>query len=80
MWPTKKAQKAKAKQQKCAKSWNPMAAWGKKQKMIASAVIALCIIGLAVGLGVGVSKAVGGGVNTMHGTTKPIGTDEGKRN
>jgi hypothetical protein len=76
MWPSLKTQKARAKQQKCAKSKNPWAKMGKKQKLIATLVIALFIIGAAVGIGVGVSKAVGGGVAKVGGGTKPIGDNE----
>lgn len=73
MWPSLKSQKAQAKKDRCAKSWNPMAKMGRRQKMIVTAVIALLIIGAAVGIGVGVSKAVGGGVKQSNGDTRPIG-------
>jgi hypothetical protein len=75
MWPSLKAQKTKAKAERCKESWNPMRRWGlgRRQKMIVTAVIALLIIGAAVGIGVGVSKAVGGGVKDQHGDTRPIG-------
>jgi predicted lipoprotein with Yx(FWY)xxD motif len=80
MWPSLQSQKEKAKmakKQKCAKSWNPMHRLGRRQKLVVAAVIALLIIGAAVGIGVGVSKAVGGGVKSATGETKPIG-DNGK--
>jgi hypothetical protein len=80
MWPSLQSQKEKAKmakKQKCAKSWNPMHRLGRRQKLVVAAVIALLIIGAAVGIGVGVSKAVGGGVKSATGENKPIG-DNGK--
>ncbi|KIW01787.1 uncharacterized protein PV09_06959 [Verruconis gallopava] len=73
MWPSLKTQKARAKQQKREKSCNPMARMGRKQKLIATLVIALLVVGAAVGIGVGVSKAVGGGVTQVGGGTRPIG-------
>ncbi len=78
MWPSLSSQKAKKKQAKHelrAKSWNPMAGMGKKQKLIATLIVALFISGAAVGIGVGVSKAVGGGITKVGGGTKPIGND-----
>jgi hypothetical protein len=78
MWPSLSSQKAKkkqAKREKRAKSWNPMAGMGKRQKLIVTLIIALFIIGAAVGIGVGVSKAVGGGVTKVGGGTKPIGSN-----
>lgn len=80
MWPSLKTQKEKAKKdkaEKCAKSWNPITRMGKRQKLIVTAVIALVIIGAAVGIGVGVSKAVNGGVKNANGNTRPIG-DNGR--
>jgi hypothetical protein len=74
MWPSRAALKAKAKEEKKAKSWNPLSRLGKKQKLAAHIVIALVIIGAAVGIGVGVSRAVGGGVWNGQGQTKPIPT------
>jgi hypothetical protein len=80
MWPSLKAQKAKAKQEKRAKSCNPLARMGKKQKLIATLVIAFFIIGAAVGIGVGISKAVGGGVTKVGGGTRTIGNGNDGQN
>jgi len=72
MWPSRATLKAKKRQEKNAKSWNPLCRLGKKQKLAAQIVIALVIVGAAVGIGVGVSRAVGGGVWTAQGQSKPI--------
>jgi hypothetical protein len=74
MWPSRATLKAKAREEKKARSWNPLSRLGKKQKLAAHIVIALIIIGAAVGIGVGVSKAVGGGVWSGQGQSKPIPT------
>jgi hypothetical protein len=72
MWPSRATLKQRAIQEKTAKSWNPLCRLTKKQKFAAHIVIALVIIGAAVGIGVGVSRAVGGGVWSGQGQSKPI--------
>jgi hypothetical protein len=72
MWPSRVTLQAKAKQEKAKRSWNPLLRLNKRQKLIAQIVIALLIVGAAVGIGVGVSRAVGGGVWSGNGQTKQI--------
>ncbi|KAF2433438.1 hypothetical protein EJ08DRAFT_572647, partial [Tothia fuscella] len=72
MWPSHTTLKAKALQEKKKKSWNPLIRLNKRQKLTAQILIALLIIGAAVGIGVGVSRAVGGGVWSSQGQTKQI--------
>lgn len=81
MWPHPATVKKQHKQQKTLKrsKWN---CWGrtthkmsKKQKILLQVLIALFVIGAAVGIGVGVSKAVGGGVWAGKGQTRTLHTD-----
>jgi hypothetical protein len=72
MWPSRVALKAKAKEEKAKRSWNPLVRLNKRQKLLAQIAIALLIVGAAVGIGVGVSRAVGGGVWSGNGQTKQI--------
>jgi hypothetical protein len=72
MWPSRVTLKAKAKEEKAKRSWNPLIRLDKRQRLIAQIVIALVIVGAAVGIGVGVSRAVGGGVWSGTGQTKQI--------
>lgn len=53
--------------------WNPMRKLNKRQKLWAKIFIALLIIGAAVGIGIGISKAVGGGVWKSANEQAPIG-------
>ena len=53
--------------------WNPMRKLNKRQKLWAKLLIALLIVGAAVGLGIGISKAVGGGVWKSANDQAPIG-------
>ncbi|TID27809.1 gb [Venturia nashicola] len=78
MWPSRVTLQNRAIQEKRAKSWNPMCRLTKKQKLTAQIIIALAIIGAAVGIGVGVSKAVHGGVWSGQGQSKPITTAPSK--
>ncbi|KAI9880272.1 MAG: hypothetical protein M1830_004391 [Pleopsidium flavum] len=56
--------------------WNPMRKLNKRQKLWAKILIALVIVGAAVGIGVGISKAVGGGVwKSANEQTQIGGTD-----
>jgi hypothetical protein len=74
MWPSRATLQQRAKEEKKAKSWNPLCRLGKKQRLTAHIIIALVIVGAAVGIGVGVSRAVGGGVWSGQGQSKPIPT------
>jgi len=56
------------------KRWNPMRKLNKRQKLWAKILIALVIVGAAVGIGVGISKAVGGGVWKSANEQTQIGT------
>ncbi|KAI9724521.1 MAG: hypothetical protein M1812_000589 [Candelaria pacifica] len=47
---------------KTQRRWNPMRNLTKKQKLWVQLLVALVIIATAVGIGVGISRAVGGGV------------------
>jgi len=78
MWPSRQALKQKAREEKKAKSWNPLCRLGKRQKLAAQIVIAFVVIGAAVGIGVGVSRAVGGGVWAGQGQSKQIPNGGGK--
>jgi len=53
--------------------WNPMRKLNKRQKLWAKIFIALLIVGAAVGFGIGISKAVGGGVWKSTNEQAPIG-------
>ena len=53
--------------------WNPMRKLNKRQKLWAKLLIALLIVGAAVGLGIGISKAVGAGVWKSANEQAPIG-------
>lgn len=53
--------------------WNPMRKLDKRQKLWAKIFIALLIVGAAVGIGIGISKAVGGGVWKSANEQAPIG-------
>ena len=53
---------------------NPFRRLSKKQKIVVHIIIALFLIGAITGLGIGISKAVGGGVfRTTNNSNAPIG-------
>ncbi|KAF2474595.1 uncharacterized protein BDR25DRAFT_110184 [Lindgomyces ingoldianus] len=62
MWPSRQAMMEKKKQTKRAKGCNLFRNLNSKQRLWVKIIIALLVVGAAVGLGVGVSRAVGGGV------------------
>ncbi|KAF2209944.1 hypothetical protein CERZMDRAFT_99998 [Cercospora zeae-maydis SCOH1-5] len=83
MWPSKqalqqrhRAEKQQRRQQKGIKLLVPVrerwAALSKRTKLIAKLLLGLFIIGIAVGLGVGISKAVQGSYYVKDGSSKPI--------
>lgn len=57
----KKAEKAEKRRGECW-SWNPMRGLDKRTKFWAKVLIAAVIVGVAVAVGLGISKAVGGGI------------------
>ncbi|TKX25169.1 hypothetical protein C1H76_2399 [Elsinoe australis] len=71
MWPSRQTLKSKARQEKCerrrkncfglSKRWGEMP---KQKRLIAKILIALVVIAFAVGIAIGISRAVGGGVWT----------------
>ncbi|TKA67497.1 hypothetical protein B0A49_08544 [Cryomyces minteri] len=77
MWPSKKTLREKAKLQEKAtrRMYNPMRNLSKKQKLYAKILIALLVVAAAVGIGIGVSRAVGGGVWAGNNTAKKIPAD-----
>lgn len=52
---------------------NPLKNLDKRMKIIIKVLIILLVIGGATGLGIGISKAVGGGIWKSSNSTKPIG-------
>jgi len=79
VWPSKTTLKAKAHNEKChrraANCYGLTAVWGnmsKKQRLYAKILLALCLLALVAGLGVGVTRAVGGGVWSSQGSAKTI--------
>lgn len=82
MWPTKqtlrenaRVEKAKQRQSRFCSCGHVTGAWGtlnKKQKLWFKIAIALFIVALAVALGVGITRAVGGGVWASQGQQKTI--------
>jgi hypothetical protein len=58
---------------------NPMRNLNKRTKIWIKIIIALFIVGSAVGIGIGVSKAVGGGVWKTANSQTQIGSGNGAR-
>jgi hypothetical protein len=75
VWPSPTMLKQRKREDKRRMRWrgcSPLAGLTKKQKIWVKIVFAMCVIGAAVAIGIGVSKAVGGRVSTGDGQTKPI--------
>lgn len=72
MWPSRQAVLEKRKDHKRKKGCNLFQGLNSKQKLYAKIIIALLVVGAAVGLGVGISRAVGGGVWSGNGQSKEI--------
>jgi hypothetical protein len=74
MWPSKQSLIDAEKERKKRKGgwWNAMCHMNKKQKMWFRVIVFLIIVAAAVGLGVGISRAVGGGVWAGNGQNKDI--------
>lgn len=62
VWPCSKAREKTLLARQRAKGCSPFSRLSKKQKFWVQVLIALIVIGAITGLGVGISKAVGGGV------------------
>ncbi|KAF3006014.1 hypothetical protein E8E13_010593 [Curvularia kusanoi] len=72
MWPSRQAVLEKRKDHKRNKGCNLYKGMTSKQRLWTKIIIALLVIGAAVGLGVGISRAVGGGVWSGDGQSKQI--------
>ncbi|KAJ4380034.1 hypothetical protein N0V86_004341 [Didymella sp. IMI 355093] len=72
MWPSRQAVLDKRKDHKRKKGCNLFQGLTSKQRLWIKVIIALLVIGAAVGLGVGISRAVGGGVWAGDGKSKEI--------
>lgn len=72
MWPSRQAVLEKRKDHKRNRGCNLFQGLTSKQRIWIKIVIALLVIGAAVGLGVGISRAVGGGVWAGDGKSKEI--------
>jgi len=72
MWPSRQAVLEKRKVHKRQKGCNLFQGLNTKQRLWIKIIIALLVIGAAVGLGVGISRAVGGGVWAGDGKSKEI--------
>lgn len=74
MWPSKQSlidtHKAGKRQRRCR--FDPMRNLTKKQKILVKVLLALVVVALAAGLGVGISRAVGGGIWSGDGYTRTI--------
>lgn len=72
MWPSRQTITEKRKMSRRAKGCNLFRSLNSKQRLWAKIIIALVVVAAAVGLGVGISRAVGGGVWSGQGQSKPI--------
>lgn len=72
MWPSRQAVLDKRKTYKRSRGCNLFKNLTIKQRLWAKIVIALLVVAAAVGLGVGISRAVGGGVWAGQGKSKEI--------
>jgi hypothetical protein len=60
-------------EKKCQRKWNLWSKFSKKQKLLVKVILAMVVLGAMVGLGVGIAKAVGGGVWQSQNNQHPIG-------
>jgi hypothetical protein len=72
MWPSRQAVMDQRKTYKRARGCNLFKNLTSKQRLWAKIIIALIVVAAAVGLGVGISRAVGGGVWAGDGKNKEI--------
>jgi hypothetical protein len=80
VWPGKRTLLERRRQCKKRSRCNPMRALTKRQKLCMKILIALLVVAAAVGIGVGISRAVGGGVWKNNNEQRPIGDGSRKRN
>ena len=76
VWPCAEQLRKKQEEARLGKrrGCNPLWRLSKKQQIFVHIIIALFLIGAITGLGVGISKAVGGGVfRTSNDSNAPIG-------
>ena len=77
VWPCAETMRKKKLALQRAKGCAPFRRLSKRQKVVVQIIIAFVLIGAITGLGVGISKAVGGGVfRTSHNTNAPIGNGD----
>lgn len=62
MWPGRKQLKDNRKALKKTRGCQPLARFDKKTRIMIKIAIGLLLVGLIIGVGVGISKAVGGGI------------------
>ena len=72
MWPSRQAMMEKKKQTKRARGCTAFRNLNSRQRLWVKIIIGLLIVAAATGLGVGISRAVGGGVWSSPGQSKPI--------
>jgi hypothetical protein len=72
MWPSRQAMVEKKKLHQRARGCNLFRGLTDKQRLWAKIAIALFVVAAAVALGVGISRAVGGGVWSVDGSNKKI--------
>jgi len=73
-WPNrfveqKKMKRSRRKEKASCACWGEMS---KKQRALVLTVVFLLVVGAAIGVGIGVSKRVGGGVVTKDGNNTPL--------
>jgi hypothetical protein len=72
MWPSQDELRHRHKREKMLRSCNPLLRLSKRNRIIVSVLIALTVIGAAIGIGVGISKAYNGGVWAGNGKNIPL--------
>jgi hypothetical protein len=72
MWPSRQAMLEKKKRSQRARGCNLFRNLNSRQRLWVKIIIGLMIVAAATGLGVGISRAVGGGVWSSPGQSKPI--------
>jgi hypothetical protein len=72
MWPSRQAMMEKKKKHQRARGCKMYRNLTNKQRLWAKIIVALLVVAAAVGLGVGISRAVGGGVWAGEGQSKEI--------
>lgn len=81
VWPSRKEQEAQAKlakRSRLRKNWHCMSGLPRRQRLTIQTLIVLLVIAGAVGIGVGISQAVGGTTySNTPGQTKPIPDADG---